>query len=54
MNQQRTLPKDFQLGYNQVQSPSYESTNEQPTRLLSTGSFQTQPQIPVPTFTERM
>ena len=55
MNQQRTLPKDFQLGYNPVQSSSsYQSTNRQPTRVLPTASFQTQAQIPVPSFTERM
>jgi hypothetical protein len=45
MNQQRILPKGFQLGYSPIQKLSYGSINQQP-RVLASNTFQQQSQLP--------
>ena len=52
-NQQRIVPKDFQLGFNPVPSSSYQTIDRQPARGLSV-SPSSQFQVPVSSFTGRM
>jgi hypothetical protein len=51
-NQPRSLPQQFQIGYNPSQLSSYGLTNRQPLRFLPTNSFQSQLQLPTESISQ--